>query len=179
VAAYVKGLSTFGGVALPGTVGPEVRIIYYEHRDQYLDILKHTINALTLELDAIGVSGSNVTILAADNSFLPDCIYQPGFFACAVQEVTPCPDSTRVVATTVQKFKGLESTAIVLVGLQELEKEVARHLLYVGASRARSVLRIILPEKSSRYVQDRLCDILNALQDATDASVPSDDMHVL
>ena len=179
VAAYVKGLSTFGGIALPGTVGPEVKIFYFEEWDQYLDILKRTINAITLELDGIGVSASNVTILAADNSFLPDCIYEPGFFACEVQDVTPCPCNTGVVVSTIQKFKGLESMAIVLVGLQDLEKAAAKHLLYVGASRARSILRILLPEKSCGYVQDRLCDILNALQDETDANASCSDVHVL
>lgn len=179
VAAYVKGLSAYGGVACHDTMGPEVGIVYYRQPEEYLDILRRTVNTITGELSAVGMLPSNVTILAAEKSFLPDCIYHPGAFTCVAQEVQPCPDSARVVATTIHKYKGLESTAIVLVGLHHLERESVRQLLYVGASRAKSILRVILPEQDCKYVQDRLGDILDALYTEKKRTAGLEDSNVL
>src|SRR5262249_10308179 len=68
----------------------------------------------------------------------------------------------RAVAT-VQFFKGLKAAAIILVGLESLDSPTSRSLLYVGGSRARSILRVLLPRKCSEQVALCLPRILRAL----------------
>jgi superfamily I DNA/RNA helicase len=47
---------------------------------------------------------------------------------------------------TIQSFKGLESDAVFLVDLKELDDPATRSAAYVGASRARVLLTVFLPE---------------------------------
>jgi hypothetical protein len=64
---------------------------------------------------------------------------------------------------TVHAFKGLEAGCIILVGLRDLDSSAARRFVYVGASRARTVLRILLPRCCSEQVQTKLVGVLEAL----------------
>ena len=45
-----------------------------------------------------------------------------------------------VLIETVARFKGLESEIIVLWGIEDLSEEITTETLYVGASRAKSIL---------------------------------------
>ena len=46
--------------------------------------------------------------------------------------------------STASGFKGLENDAVILVGIKDLEKEWSRGVVYVGMSRARTRLYVIL-----------------------------------
>jgi len=65
------------------------------------------------------------------------------------------PSAKRVVVETVQRFKGLEAVATVLV-LREIEPNEFNPLVYVALSRARSMLHVICSEE----VQSRLDQIV-------------------
>ncbi|MBK8686897.1 MAG: ATP-binding domain-containing protein [Betaproteobacteria bacterium] len=66
--------------------------------------------------------------------------------------------------STIHAFKGLESTAVVIVGIEGFARSDLRELFYVGASRAKSVLRLLLPQTCTDYA-DRLADIFRFMND--------------
>lgn len=67
----------------------------------------------------------------------------------------------------------LIQACVIFVGLTELDSAPARRHLYVGASRARTVLRILLPGSCSDQVQIKLTEVLSALAGRSTAPRPS------
>lgn len=57
----------------------------------------------------------------------------------------------RLAFSTIQSFKGLENTVVILVDIDDLED---KRLLYVALSRARSGLYVILSEKARKEYVD-------------------------
>lgn len=55
--------------------------------------------------------------------------------------------------STIQAFKGLESPIVVLVDVERIDDERAKALLYVGMSRARQGLYMVLSEKAREHYQ--------------------------
>lgn len=56
--------------------------------------------------------------------------------------------------TTVQSYKGMESNYILITDIEDLSSEVAKSLLYVGMSRARYGLTLLISEaKESQYYE--------------------------
>ncbi|MFC1578972.1 NERD domain-containing protein [Pseudomonadota bacterium] len=71
------------------------------------------------------------------------------------------PDSdTTVPYSTVYAFKGMESPVVILTEIDEIEQDESRSLLYVGMSRARSHLVVLLHDKVKKQVQKKLTDSL-------------------
>ncbi|WP_395154673.1 NERD domain-containing protein [Ilumatobacter sp.] len=63
-----------------------------------------------------------------------------------------------VQVTTVAAFKGLESIGVVLAGLQSLDEPALRQAAYVGATRAKVELRVVLPRKAKHSFQQRVSE---------------------
>jgi len=66
------------------------------------------------------------------------------------------PRPGQVYCTTIHSFKGLERSAIILAGVgQQLTQEAhdVNSLLYVGCSRARHHLVVLMPENADLKVQ--------------------------
>lgn len=59
----------------------------------------------------------------------------------------------RLLFSTIHSFKGLESPVVILLDFDELEHAQRKHLLYVGMTRARSALYVVLSEKAQRSLQ--------------------------
>jgi superfamily I DNA/RNA helicase len=62
----------------------------------------------------------------------------------------------QIYCTTIHDFKGLERSVIILAGIgQQLtqERQDLNSLLYVGCSRARHHLVVLMPENADRRVQ--------------------------
>jgi superfamily I DNA/RNA helicase len=57
------------------------------------------------------------------------------------------PEFNKITFSTIHSFKGLENSVIVLTDVEDLTSIAARSLLYVGMSRARQRLYMLLPEK--------------------------------
>lgn len=60
----------------------------------------------------------------------------------------PAPQPGAVRALDAQSFKGLEASAVVVVGLREIQSTETLRRIYVGCSRARVLLAVILDESS-------------------------------
>ena len=55
-------------------------------------------------------------------------------------------DDRRVRFSTVAAFKGLEAEAIIYADIDDVSSDIARELLYVGTSRARTLLAVFLSD---------------------------------
>lgn len=70
----------------------------------------------------------------------------------------PEPDPNTIAFSTIQAFKGLESEAVLLVDVDDLESDRMRALLYVGASRARTVLGVLRKQSTTPTFTRRILD---------------------
>jgi hypothetical protein len=72
-------------------------------------------------------------------------------------------DDGRFRFSTIAGFKGLESDAVLLVDIDDVAKPDQLALLYVGASRARSVLGLVLDERCRETYGERVSEIVSRL----------------
>ena len=164
IAAYVTGLSGVGSSETGGVDGEMPVIRYFENREEYLRIIKKLVNELIQSFIETGLPLSDIVILYGSSEYLPSEVMKPGFFlrvpSVADDENSSVADSIKVCS--VQGFKGLEGRAIVLVGIPELLSTAWRDIFYVGASRARTNLRVILPS-TCQQVKLALPEIMDIL----------------
>ena len=122
------------------------------------------INAKIVDLIARqDVSPGNITVL------IGDAIHKADYYAAlrkfplpkpAVLLEESSPHENSVLIDTVQRFKGLESTVVILWGLDGLYLNASDELIYVGMSRAKSILIVV--------AQSSVCDILRYSDDPPD-----------
>jgi len=163
VAAYAHGLSGVEGVPTRPARGPEPQLVWYPNRQQYAKRIRKTVNQLIDEMSDLAPESRGIVILAVTKDSLPDEIFTPGFFRRRAVKISSDANHDVVQCGTLQSFKGLESMAVVLVGLEDIDAIGSRQLAYVGGSRAKSFLRILLPDRIQTSVQERLPDILTLL----------------
>jgi hypothetical protein len=130
--------------------GPAVDYRFWNTSDEQLDRLGEAISALVSD----GLRPEHITILSPlrlENS-IASRIRERGFQVADVGS----GDAVRAGAlcfATMQSFKGMETSAAILTDLRGME-DVARHaLLYVGMSRARTVLVMLVHTSFRPYVQ--------------------------
>lgn len=124
--------------------GMDVSIRYYkrtsEQAKKLLDIL--------FELEKMNVPKENIVILSPlkfDNSVV----------STLDNDVITCLKSERkrkVFFSTIHSFKGLESSIVILVDIERLSYDEKKDLLYVGMTRAKSLLYVLADEKSSKFI---------------------------
>jgi hypothetical protein len=81
------------------------------------------------------------------------------------------PNSLRF--STIAGFKGLESDAVLLTGFDDLSDSRTLSLLYVGASRARGLLALVLPESCREVYIERARDIVGRLLEDAEEVAPA------
>jgi hypothetical protein len=157
--------SILSGVAVSETLvaeGPEVTERWYTDRRSHE---KSMLQQLRAWLDG-GVSPDAIIVLAPG-----------GFEDCPLATVDhrrlPRPivdvshaesnDPNKIRFSTVAGFKGLESEAVLLTGFAELNDLATLSLLYVGASRARALLGLVLDERCREAYVERARDVVERL----------------
>jgi len=171
VAAYVQGLSGSGCVSVLGADGPDVQLIYYGSEQEHVKLLRTAVNSLIGEPSRGLHTPEQIVILTSDRTSVPIQIHDPGAFVRPLSsQLVPTPAGS-IRFGTIHGFKGLEATCVVLTGLQRIDTAECRRLLYVGGSRAKGLLRILLPKSSSAQVQACIADVLAAL--ASDRAGPN------
>jgi superfamily I DNA and RNA helicase len=105
------------------------------------------INARIVDLVARqGVAPGDITVLVAD------ALHKAEYYAALRRLPLPKPaiwleegvrGKTTVLIDTIQRFKGLESPIVILWGLDTIDLSQRQELLYVGMSRAKSLLVIV------------------------------------
>lgn len=154
VAAYrhYKGVP----VSPPDIQGEELHFEESANRDPQAT----KINALIVDLVAKqGVSPGDITVLIADAQ------HKAEYYAALRRLPLPRPaswleegvrSSNTVLIDTIQRFKGLESPIVILWGLDTIDLSRNQELLYVGMSRAKSLLVIIgKPETCAKIKETR------------------------
>ncbi len=118
---------------------PEVRYIQFRDSGEEKDLLTEEIKKLL----AAGIKPSEITILSA---FKRE--------KCVVNKITKYKidpagaESKNITYSTIQGFKGLENTVIILCDILTYNKP---DLMYVGMSRARSLLVVLESEHACKY----------------------------
>ena len=154
VAAYrhYKGVP----VSPPDIQGDELHFEESANRDPQAT----KINALIVDLIAKqGVSPGDITVLIAD------ALHKAEYYAALRRLPLPRPASwleegvrgpNTVLIDTIQRFKGLESPIVILWGLDTIDLSRNQELLYVGMSRAKSLLVIVgKPETCATFKDTR------------------------
>ncbi len=62
----------------------------------------------------------------------------------------------RIRFSTIHSFKGLESQVVIMVDIEEVDDNRSQSLLYVGMSRARSLLILVIHERARRSIDIRI-----------------------
>ena len=127
--------------------GPDVTIGWYSSEADEAAVL----SAELMRLLAGGLSRSEIVLLSG-RTFAETPVVARIRDAFAISMETD-PREPAVRFMTVQAFKGLEADAVLLVGVNELDSPIARRNLYVGASRARVFLGVMLDRRLEQSYQ--------------------------
>jgi hypothetical protein len=157
--------SILSGVAMSETLGaegPEVTERWYTDRKSHE---KSILTQLREWLDG-GVSPGDITVLAPggfDSSALARI--DPGRLPWQIVDISHADssDPNKIRFSTVAGYKGLESEAVLLTGFTGLDETSTLSLLYVGASRARALLSLVLDEHSKQDYKERARDVVERL----------------
>jgi superfamily I DNA/RNA helicase len=95
---------------------------------------------------------SDIAILTARKDLLPNALLEPGALSKPLARYRDATENT-VVWETIHGFKGLEASMVILIGVEDLDDEQKRQLMYVGGSRAKAQLIWLVPEHCVDSVQ--------------------------
>ncbi|RLB76246.1 MAG: nerd domain protein, partial [Deltaproteobacteria bacterium] len=143
----------YQGQELPIVLGPEgqpVEVVEYNGEREGLTRLRKVLHRL---LNENGFAPDEIAVLTARGSRSSRVLGQR---LGNVQLTVRLPlGPGEVFATTVRRFKGLERPAIVLCEVDEtLSPDDAEALMYVGTSRARAYLVVLLDADAPDYVKE-------------------------
>jgi hypothetical protein len=74
-------------------------------------------------------------------------------------------NNNRISYSTVSGYKGLEASIVILTDIEEIEGDWWSSVLYVGMSRAKIELVVILPEKLKALYESRVKDAMSRLDE--------------
>ena len=169
VAVHVYSFSKSGSCEVMTAEGPTPVIDYFSNQKGFIKLLRNYINDTLREYATVDQLASDIAILTARKDLIPDVLFQSGMLNRPLARYRDAK-ATDVVWETIHGFKGLEASTVILIGVEELEDEQMRLLMYVGGSRARTRLIWLLPEKCSDSVQAGLLELQKQLAGVNFAS---------
>ena len=131
--------------------------------------MKKVCNELIHSFVETGLPLQDIVILYANRESVPDEVMNPGFFLRSVLPFEQGGDADAIRITSIQSYKGLEASAVVLLGIHEFSSGMSRGLFYVGASRAKTNLRVLLPDECG-HLESVLPVISRLLDDGASVS---------
>ena len=124
--------------------GPSVKRIYWRNAGGFARRLEGEITRLT----QMGISPRDIVILSTrrwENSNMSGVERAAGFRVSDLTDRKPKLGGTPPIAfSTIQAFKGMESPAIIVVGIDAVDNDWMRTTLYVGMSRAKTMLTLMI-----------------------------------
>ena len=142
--------------------GLPVRYAWYKGDKGQVAALKRQINRALDE----NISASDIVILSARS--LDRCAASK----LDTNSVKPFEvddliksNNKKIPYSTISAFKGLESSIVILTDIEKLDSDWWKSVLYVGMSRAKVELIILLPEELKSVYETRLKDSLLAFSD--------------
>lgn len=162
VAVHVYGFSKAGSCEVMTAEGPAPVIDYFTNQKTFIKLLCGYINETLREYAKVDQPACDIAILTARKDLIPDVLFEPGMLNRPIARYKDAKQ-TDVVWETIHGFKGLEASTVILIGVEELEDQQIRQLMYVGGSRARTRLIWLLPEAYSDSVQTGLLAVQQQL----------------
>ncbi len=156
LAAQVAGLTE--APALPGmTLGRPVGRHYYSDGKEQLRMLKELLKSLKHGRIAF----ERITILSS-KPFKDSCAAGLNRKAYHLADVNTNPSQLggkkQITFSTIQKYKGLENSYVVITDVEDVTSEEARSLLYLGVTRAQAGLDLLVSESSRQDFEKLLQD---------------------
>ncbi len=143
--------------------GRPVRYAWYSNPKNQIKTLEKQLNRLALE----GVNSRQVVILSAV-SLTKSVVRQLPIKQVEELDETILSEELmvdKILYSTVSAFKGLEAYVVILTDINEFESDWWKSVLYVGMSRAKVELVILLPEKLKTAYNQKLRDMLENIED--------------
>jgi hypothetical protein len=144
---------------LSQVVGQPVDYQYYNSAESQ----RNSLTAILQKLLVGGVRASDIVVLSRlklENSGVFGCC-GPDFVLSDSEERQCLAGVPMVRFSTIQAFKGLESPVVVLCDVDPLSTDEFQSLLYVGMSRARCELFVLMDERTRPFVLERIRNKLN------------------
>lgn len=166
VAMHVYGFSKAGSCKVLTVDGPTPVIDYFTSQEHFVKLIRTYINETLREYVKVGKPASDIAILTARKALIPDALFETGILNCPLERYSVAK-ATDIVWETIHGFKGLEASTVILIGVEELEDDQIRQLMYVGGSRARTRLIWLLPDYCSEAVQMGLLEMQKQFSGST------------
>jgi hypothetical protein len=133
-----------------GIDGPEVEVRFVKS-EEVLDAVVHEVEKLLSE----GLSLEEVTVLS------PFPLEQGSIDSITKRftSIVSVSDSSKIRFATTEEMKGMESLAVVLFGLEDLESAFSRRQAYVGCTRAVAILRVFLDQGLEKQVAEAYSEL--------------------
>lgn len=155
------------GVPLAETLlvdGPEV---VEEWGDNAAQLARGATRVLRGWIDR-GLDPEQITILSPhrfERSLL--ATIDPSRLPRRIIDISGCDsnDSSRIRFSTIAGYKGLESDAVMLIDIDDIASAEGVGLMYTGASRAKSVLALVLDERCRDAYVGRVSELVDRLTD--------------
>ena len=160
VADHVYGFSQVGSCEVINTEGPDPIIDYFSDEKSFVKILCNYVNDTLREYKKVDQPSCDIAILTSRKSLIPDILFEHGMLNRPLKKYRDAKEDD-IVWETIHGFKGLEASTIILLGVEELDTNQRRQLMYVGGSRARTRLIWLLPEDCAASVQAGLLEMRN------------------
>jgi len=132
--------------------GSDVDPLFYSFAVDQPTLLKKAINSLTGTFNAHEIV---VLSMRGDNASCAGSVTENSLYKLA--PIRKIRDVHTIPFTSIHAFKGLEAAAVIITDIESLDDERSRALLYVGMSRARIRLYMLMHE-SCRRSYDRILD---------------------
>jgi len=129
----------------PGIEGDKINVITEIRPNKQADKIHSLIHQL-LKIEK--VNASDITVLITDGRTKKNC------YKLLSEKPLPKPNKwqeegikyeNHILVDTVKRFKGLESAIVILWSVEGINEEDNSNILYVGISRAKSMVYIISP----------------------------------
>jgi hypothetical protein len=153
IASYVSGISQISANEVRSVDGPHVEFNYFDNYVEYEKLLRGYLNKIVADYRESGTQLEEVTLLVSDKRFAEDL--SPATKSKLLVPIKPYSaqrDSQAVAWSSIHGFKGLESTAAIVVFNGDLNSEEQRILFYVAGSRARVSLIILVPASAEKAI---------------------------
>jgi hypothetical protein len=128
-----------------GIHGPEVDILYVDNED-----VRKAVREKVDQLIDLGLISEEILLI----SIAEDSFWLSGELSGVTQEFGHSKLKKIVNYSAANDVKGIESVAVILVGVNELQSAWARQQSYIASTRASTYLSIILPKDLKISIDD-------------------------
>lgn len=136
--------------------GLPVDVRYAASRDQAVE---HVVTTFNKFLDD-GLKSSDIVLLCNPNTVRSEGSIVSDLLADRRLVLQPwsleTKDEMALKHESLRRFKGLESAAVIVADIDDIQTDAERSLLYVAMSRARSRLVVVLPERVRPFAVKRI-----------------------